>query len=247
MAQPTSSPEIAAIVPVYRNQATVATLASRLLEAFDAAGIVGRVLFVVDASPDDSWQEISRLGQLDPRIGGLLLERNVGQHRAILCGLGAIRAHWYAIMDADLQDEPELVPHLLHRARTAAATALAERRGSYQNPLRMLTSRLFKGLLARLCGLPPRVGTFLVMSRVTVETLLARVPAHPQVVVMAGLYSPRLVTLPFHRARRQEGSSAYSTHGRVRAALGALACVVECRLGRHGGTVAAAVATINLP
>lgn len=243
-----AKPELLVVVPVYRNAPTVEALAGRALDAFAKNGIDGRLLFVVDGSPDDAWDIVGTLAAKDARVSGLLLPRNSGQHAALLSGLLAAEAHWYAAMDADLQDPPELLPELLREARKTGATVMARRLGSYQHPLRMLSSRLFKRLLGWLCGIPEGVGTFFVISARTAERIIRHAPAHSQLVALTGLYSESITTVPFQRPPRGDDVSGYSTMKRVVTALRALACIAECRAGRsaHHAIPANAV-RLNLP
>lgn len=224
-------PELLVIVPIYRNAPTLRALAMRTLAAFEQAHIEGRLLLVVDASPDESWEIIRELAA-DSRISGLLLKQNVGQHRALMCGLQAMQAHWYAILDGDMQDPPELLPPLLRQAQETGATVMASRVGRYQNPLRMWTSRIFKTFLGWLCQLPPNAGTFFVIGTDTAELMRRHTPRHVQLVVMAALFSTAITTVPYSRATREIGNSAYSTWGRIKVAWLALACLWECRVNR---------------
>jgi polyisoprenyl-phosphate glycosyltransferase len=221
-------PELLVIVPIYRNAPTLRVLAQRILAALENAQIDGRLLFVVDASPDDSWDTTIELAA-DSRITGLLLKRNVGQHHALMCGLMAGQAQWYAILDGDLQDPPEIIPQLLRQAQQTGATVMVSRVGRYQSVFRMMTSRLFKYLIGWLCGLPSTVGTFFVIGSDTAERIRRCAPRHVHLVVMAALFSRAIETLPYPRAKRELGDSAYSTWGRLKVGCLALACVWECR------------------
>ena len=138
---------LAIIVPVYRNAETLQELADRVRTSLTDSVRDYRLLFVVDASPDDSWARIQELSSIDHRVTGILLPRNVGQHRALLTGLASLRAEMYAILDADLQDPPEHLKAMLARARSHGGSVFAGRIGAYQSWGRMLTSRVFKRLL----------------------------------------------------------------------------------------------------
>lgn len=228
-AGPEAETDVAVIVPVYRNAATLPALAARVAAALDGAGRRWRLVFVVDASPDDSWAVVGRLAAADPRIGGLRLVANRGQHRAVLCGLRAARARHVAVMDADLQDPPELLPALVAVCEQSGVTVYGQRRGRYQDRGRMLTSRLFKSLLGALVDLPDDVGTFFVVPAAVAARMAAAPLRHVQVVVVARVFAAGWRGVPFTRAPRAQGTSAYSSLGRVRAALRSLACAWECR------------------
>lgn len=243
-----TQPELLVVVPVYRNANTLHALASRALDAFEKNGIDGRLLFVVDGSPDNAWDIIQAQAATDPRVSGLLLSQNAGQHAALLRGLMAARAHWYAVMDADLQDPPELLPGMLRKAQETGATVMAQRLGSYQDPVRMLSSRLFKRLLRWLCHIPPGVGTFFVVSASTAERIIRHAPRHSQLVALTGLYSKSITTVPFQRSPREAGASGYSTLRRLESAWCALACIFECHAGRSAEhAIPSNAVRVNLP
>lgn len=221
--------DVVVVVPVYRNAPTLEELARRALAALAPTGLSHRLLFVVDASPDDAWAVVSRLAGQDPRIGGLLLPSNQGQHSALLTGIAHTRARWIAVMDADLQDPPELLPALVEASARAGVTAFARREGRYQATGRMLTSRLFKSLLGLWLRMPADVGTYFVVPGAVAERMQRAQVRHPQVVVMARCFSPGWCGVPFTRRTREVGESAYSSRARWRAALRSLRCAWECR------------------
>jgi glycosyltransferase involved in cell wall biosynthesis len=219
---------LAIIVPVYRNAETLEELAGRVCATLADSIRDYRLIFVVDASPDDSWAKVCELASSDERVAGILLTRNVGQHRALLAGLSSLRAEWYAILDADLQDPPELLKAMLDRARSRGGSVFAGREGAYQSWGRMLSSRVFKRLLGWWVGLPANVGTYLVIPDAVARSMINLNSRHPHMVVMARHCSPSWSVLPYRREARVHGYSAYSTMGRIRAAWLALRCAWEC-------------------
>jgi polyisoprenyl-phosphate glycosyltransferase len=229
--------DVTIVVPVFRNADTIAALAGRLCAALDEAfrgGASGpqstfRVLFVVDASPDESWPVVQNLAAEDTRICGLLLDRRVGQHAATLMGLASARSQWFVVMDADLQDPPEAVPLLLERARKLRGTVFAGRSGRYERWDRLVTSRVFKTLLRWISGVPENVGTFFVADAGVADAMCRMRVQSPHVVILAHHCSLTWDVVPVARARRATGRSAYSSAARVRAAMRSLRCAFECR------------------
>jgi len=221
--------DVAVLVPVYRNADTLVELAQRLTSALAPTGLSHRLLFVVDASPDNAWQVVQQLARQDPRISGLLLAINQGQHRALLAGMAQVHARWVAVMDADLQDPPERLPELIAACQRTGLMAFARRQGPYQSAGRMLTSRLFKSVLGWLLRMPADVGTYLVVPAAVRERMVRAGIQHPQVVVMARAFSPGWCGVPVGRQPRPVGTSAYSAMGRLKAAMRSLHCAWECR------------------
>ena len=202
------------VVPVYGNEATLAELVARLDAAL--AGRDWRLRFVVDASPDDSAAVATRLAAADPRVGVTVLDRNVGQHRALEAGLEhePVADAWVCL-DADLQDPPEAVPLLLDRlARGDVDVVFAGRRGHYESRARLLTGRLHRSVLARLTGLPPDAGAFLVLSRRGRDEVL-RLRA-PSLVASVGAARLSTASVPVVRAPRAVGASSWTTGARLR-------------------------------
>ena len=239
--------ECAVLVPLYRNAATVAELAERVTAAMDEAGGTFRLVFIVDASPDDCWDRVVALAQGNTRISGLLLRKNVGQHRALLEGFRSVRACCVAVMDGDLQDPPELLPRLFAACRCQEVTVFARRLGYYQDMQRMISSRVYKWILGTLVDLPVDVGTFFVVPQETALAMGRVNTRHLSMVALARLYSPGWGSVEYPRRWRQEGRSSYSFLGRLRCAVSGLLCVLECRLGLRGGQCAAEVAArVNL-
>jgi len=208
--------ELSVVVPVYGNAATLEELHGRVSSA--VAGRALQLILVDDASPDDSRRVISELAARDPAVEPLLLERNVGQHAAVLEGLRRARGRWTAVMDADLQDPPEAIPVLLARAGPGDDVVFAGRRGAYEGPGRLATSRLFKRVLAAFSGVPRDAGMFFVANRRAVQSLLALDGPPPFLVAMIGAAGLRASSVPVERSRNPAGRSSYTPALRLRSA-----------------------------
>ena len=217
----------AVVVPVHRNAATLPALVARLAAALD--GRDWSVLLVVDASPDDSAEVAGRLAAADPRVRVTVLERNVGQHRALALGLAACPgATSWVCLDADLQDPPEAVPALLDGLGDGQVAAVfAGRRGAYEGPLRLLTGRAHRAVLARLTGLPPDAGAFLALGPQAREAVLAA--QAPSLVAAIGAARLPVVSVPVRRDARAQGGSSWTAGKRLRQSLRTLAWAARAR------------------
>lgn len=211
--------EVSVVLPIYRNRATLEELHRRLSTALTAASVSYELIFVDDACPEDSGRAIEDLAVRDPRVRGLHLARNVGQHRAAWLGLSAARGEWSIVMDADLQDAPESIPALLAAAPSGVDAILAARRGRYEGPVRLFTSRVFKILRERLTGIPRDAGMFLALRRPLVQSILRHDVPRPFLTTMVGLSGRRFITVPVERVRRPRGRSAYSSVERLATAV----------------------------
>lgn len=217
---------VAVVVPVYGNEATLEPLVARLAAAL--SGHDWTLRLVVDASPDGSAAVARRLAD-DPRVVAQLLDRNVGQHRALAVGLAAAHdAEAWVCLDADLQDPPEAVPALLDRLAVGdVAAVFAGRRGSYETSLRLLTGRLHRLLMARLTGLSADAGAFLALDARAREAVLRL--QGPSLVAAIGAARLPADSVPVERAARELGRSAWTPRARLRQSARTLAWTLRHR------------------
>lgn len=219
------------VVPVHRNARTLDELHSRLSAALSTEADA-RMVFVDDSCPEGSAEVLSRLQGVDPRVAVVRHATNMGQHRAVLTGLGVARG-WTVIMDADLQDPPEAVPLLLERARGGGVEVVfGGRRGRYQGAARTMTGRAYRRVLASLTGLPADAGMFCAINEDVARRLVALRGPSPSVVAMIAATRPRVTSIPVVRARRRDDASAYTVTARVRSAWRAFRWVAWARRTR---------------
>jgi glycosyltransferase involved in cell wall biosynthesis len=207
---------VSVVVPVHGNAAFLPELHRRLSDSI--AGELLEILFVDDASPDDSLAVMRRLAEADSRIRTVALPRNRGQHEAVLCGMRRAQGQWVVSLDADLQDPPEAIPALLEEGRRGPDVVFAGRRGRYESLPRLASSRAFKRTLAAASGVPRDAGMFFAANRTAVARVLALSGPPPFVVAMFGRCGLQLTSVPVMRAS-SNGRSAYSLHGRLRSAM----------------------------
>src|SRR4051794_26117474 len=107
---------LSVVSPVYRAESSLDELVTRLLAALEALAPTFEIVLVEDGSPDRSWERIVEAARRDPRVKGVRLSRNFGQHYAITAGLDLARGDHVVVMDCDLQDDPEDIAALYSRA-----------------------------------------------------------------------------------------------------------------------------------
>jgi glycosyltransferase involved in cell wall biosynthesis len=209
-----AAPDISVIVPVYGNAPTLKELCRRIRAVLDARGHSYQIVFVDDASTDDSLAVLDELKQ-QGSIVVLPLSSNLGQHRAVVNGLRRADGMTVVVLDADLQDPPEAIPWLLDRLQEGFAAVYAARRGRYQSLFRRLTSRLFKAWVHIVAGVPTDMGPFTAMDRRMVDSIVSRAPDRPFLpALIAGAGLP-IASVPVLRARRPIGRSAYTNWDRL--------------------------------
>ena len=143
---------ISVVVPVYNSEATLCRLVDRITAALEATGADYEILLVNDGSRDQSWQRIAALAADVPRVRGINLMRNYGQHNALLCGIRAARNDVVVTLDDDLQNPPEEISRLLDKLRrgfdVVYGTPVQQQHGFW----RLMASRVTKLVLQESMG-----------------------------------------------------------------------------------------------
>jgi len=143
---------ISILIPVYRGERTIEELVRRLNQALQALPEEWEILLINDGSPDGSWRVIQELARRSPRVRGLDLMRNYGQHNALLCGLRAARGDIAVTLDDDLQHAPEDIPALLDRLAEGSDVVYGAPRRNRQAPWRRAGSWITRRLLSQAMG-----------------------------------------------------------------------------------------------
>lgn len=147
---PDYKPIISIVSPVYGCSGTLLELYLRVKNALEPEKIEFELILVDDRGPDDSWEVIEKMASSDPRVKGIRLSRNFGQHNAITAGLDHIAGEWAVVMDCDLQDQPEEIIRLYRKAMEGYDIVLGRRQERKDNYIKKLFSRIFYRVLSYL-------------------------------------------------------------------------------------------------
>lgn len=140
------------ISPVYNGESILHELIERIHLAVEPLNQDFEIILVDDFSPDRSWETIENLVAKFPKVRGIKLSRNFGQHYAITAGLDNAKGEWVVVMDCDLQDLPEEIPNLYAKAQEGNDVVLARRIIRKDGFFKKLSSKLFYRTLAWLTG-----------------------------------------------------------------------------------------------
>ncbi len=173
-----AKPLLSVVVPVYNEEAGLPELHRRLTEVLGALDGPTEVVYVDDGSTDGSVALIRgwlRGSAREPELVLVKLSRNFGMEVAMSAGLDHARGQWVALMHADLQDPPELLPEMLAAVQAGADVAYARRIGREESALKRFLATAFYGLMARVARVPyqGQAGDFRVMSRRVVDAIKA--------------------------------------------------------------------------
>ena len=167
-------PTLSIVIPVYNEQDVLPALFARLDRVLDSLGEPCEVVYVDDGSRDRSPVLLREKQAADPRVVVVALSRNFGHQAALSAGLRIASGQAVVLMDADLQDPPEVIPDLVARWREGYKVVLARRESRRETGLRRLLLDGFYALF-RLVGEEARVdsGVFGLMDRTVVDHLNA--------------------------------------------------------------------------
>jgi glycosyltransferase involved in cell wall biosynthesis len=144
---------ISVVVPVYNSEESLPLLVERLVPVLRSLERNFEIILVDDFSKDKSWDVISRLVQeQSPRIKGIRLMRNFGQHNALLCGIRAARYGTTVTLDDDLQNPPEEIPKIVWRLRDGFDVVYARPNREQHGLLRDFASKFTKLALQSAMG-----------------------------------------------------------------------------------------------
>jgi glycosyltransferase involved in cell wall biosynthesis len=157
------SRELSIVIPVYNSAEILPELIDRL-EAVLAGVAPFEVILVNDGSADASWPVVERLAAGHPRVRGVDLMRNYGQHNALLCGIRLASGERIVTMDDDLQHPPEEIPKLLAALAPGVdvvyGTPEREQHGFFRDLASRLTKEVLKGTMGAGAKTAPEVSAF---------------------------------------------------------------------------------------
>ena len=208
-------PALSLVVPCYDEEDVLEQFCARATAAMEGTGEPFEIVLVNDGSRDGTLALMMALQAADPRIAVVNLSRNFGKEIALTAGLDHARCtEAVVVIDADLQDPPEVIPALLAAARQGFDVAYAQRSIRHgESWLKRTTAAGFYRVMQRLGGrvqLPRDTGDFRLMSRRALDSLLALREQHR---FMKGLFAwvgfPS-VAVPYERAPRAAGTTKWN-------------------------------------
>ncbi|MCC1495561.1 glycosyltransferase family 2 protein [Alcanivorax sp. 1008] len=205
-------PALSIVVPVFNEQEVLAIFHQRLTESLGSLRDDTEIIYINDGSRDASARIIEGLRNTDPRVGHISLSRNFGKEAAMSAGLEASCGQAVIIIDADLQDPPELIPSMLSAFEQGADIVNMRRRHRHgETWLKKKTAAHFYQVMEKIGEVPIQrdVGDFRLLSRRVVDALNA-MPERNR--FMKGLFSwvgYHNIIIEYDRDPRAAGSSKF--------------------------------------
>ncbi|GAA5216462.1 glycosyltransferase family 2 protein [Corallincola platygyrae] len=168
------TPLISVVIPIFNEQASIATCHLRVCSALDQLEQHCEIVYVDDGSSDASWALLQQLTSLRHQTVRLKLSRNFGKEAAMSAGIKQTKGKGVIILDADLQDPPELIPEMVEAWQTGVdVVEMQRRKRAGETWLKRSTAAAFYKIMGRLSEMPvpENVGDFRLLDRRVVDQI----------------------------------------------------------------------------
>lgn len=220
--KPAAQPLLSVVVPVYNERAVLPLLHARLTAVLSGLPLRYEIVLVDDGSRDGSDIDMADLAARVPNVRAVRLSRNFGKEAALTAGIAHAKGDAVIVLDADLQDPPELIPQMIEAWQAGAdVVAMRRRTRAGETAAKKFSAHLFYRLLNRVSAvdIPEDTGDFRLISRKAVDAL-AQLPERNR--YMKGLFAwiglPTTV-LFYDRAPRAAGQTKWDYPGLLRLAF----------------------------
>jgi dolichol-phosphate mannosyltransferase len=234
-ADPSAPFKLAIVAPCYNEAPGLPEFVRRVKAVCTGLGCAHEIVLVNDGSRDETLAVALDLATQDPAVRVVNLLRNFGHQAAVTAGLDVADGDAVVLIDADLQDPPEVIPAMIAQWRQGAHVAYGQRRSrAGETPFKLFTARIFYRLLRGLTRspIPADTGDFRLMDRRVADVLRSMRERHRFIRGMVSWVGGRQVAIPYDRKPRFAGETKYPLRKMLSFALDAITSfsVVPLRL-----------------
>lgn len=240
------------IAPIYNEIDNLPELYRRVSEVMNSTGQTWELILVDDGSSDGSTESIRALAAQDEKVRPVLFARNFGHQIAVTAGLDYARGQAVVIIDADLQDPPEVILQLAEKWREGYEVVYAvraEREG--ESWFKLATASLFYRLIYRITDvkIPLDTGDFRLIDRKVVNVMNSMRERHRFLRGMAAWVGFKQIGVEYKRAARHAGVTKYPFSKMLKLALNAITSFsyFPLQVATYFGFLAAGLAILAIP
>jgi dolichol-phosphate mannosyltransferase len=240
------------IAPIYNEFENIPTLWERISQVMDSTGEAWELILVDDGSSDGSTDQIRELAASDARVRPVIFARNFGHQIAVTAGLDYARGQAIVVIDADLQDPPEVILELAEKWKEGYEVVYAvrsEREG--ESWFKLFTASMFYRLIYRITDvkIPLDTGDFRLIDRKVVDVMNSMRERHRFLRGMSAWIGFKQVGVEYKRAARVAGVTKYPFKKMLRLALNAITgfSYFPLQVATYIGFIAAGMAILAIP
>ena len=243
---------VSLVVPVFNEEQVLGAFyerTSRALSSID--GMSYELIFIDDGSRDTSYQQLAALAAKDPHVQVIKFSRNFGHQIAISAGIDHARGDCVAVIDADLQDPPEVIAEMVSQWKQGFDVIYGVRSDrAGETRLKLWTASMFYKLLGRLTNIhiPPNVGDFRLMSRRVIDQVKTLREKDRFVRGLVSWVGFRQTGVTYHRDARYAGETKYPFRKMLKFSFDGITSfsTLPLKLATWMGTITALIAVLYL-
>jgi len=246
------NPTFTIIAPIYNELENISELYPRVREVMDKTGKPWELILVDDGSTDGSTDVIRQLAENDSRVRPVIFARNFGHQIAVTAGIDYSRGDAVVIIDADLQDPPEVILDLIEKWREGYEVVYAvraEREG--ESWFKKVTASLFYRIIYRITDvdIPLDTGDFRLMDSKVIAVMKKMREKHRFLRGMSSWVGFRQIGVAYKRKPRLSGETKYPLNKMVKLALNAVTSFsyFPLQLATYLGFIAAGLSVLAIP
>jgi len=247
-----TKPIFSIIAPIYNELGNIPELYPRLRDVMDQTGEPWELILVDDGSTDGSTDVIRKLGENDPRVRPVIFARNFGHQIAVTAGIDYSRGEAVVIIDADLQDPPEIILDLINKWSEGYEVVYAvreEREG--ETWFKRTTASLFYRLIYKITDvdIPLDTGDFRLMDKKVVAVMKQMREKHRFLRGMSAWVGFKQIGVKYKRKPRYAGETKYPLNKMIKLALNAITSFsyFPLQLATYIGFIAAGLSVLAIP
>lgn len=242
-------PELSLVIPIYNEAEVLPQLDVRLKELLEKLAIDTEVVFVNDGSRDGSLEILRRMASHELRYKVISFSRNFGHQRAITAGMDKSRGRAVVVMDADLQDPPEVILEMVEKWRQGYDVVYGRRRSrAGESWFKLITAKIFYRVFAAMIPIevPLDTGDFRLMSRRVVTTMRGLRETHRFVRGLVAWVGFKQTAVEYDRAPRAAGETKYPLRKMIAFAMDGIASfsIQPLRFATYVGVVVGAASVL---
>ena len=245
-------PVFSIIAPIYNEQESLPVLYQRVSDVMDTTGEPWELVLVDDGSQDTSAEIMRSLAEQDERVRPVILARNFGHQIAVTAGLDYSRGDAIVIIDADLQDPPEVILKLIEKWREGYEVVYAVRETREgETFFKLWTARMFYRVINRVTSMkiPVDTGDFRLMDRKVVDVMNQMREHHRFLRGMSVWVGFKQIGVKYQRAARYAGQTHYPLKKMVRLAITAITgfSFFPLQVATYLGFIASGISILVIP